>query len=160
MSINLDFTNYLTGKIYYLEYLSKNLKVLRKSKKLSQDEICVKLGFINETTGKTARSKWSNYETGNSQPILNDLIKIAKFFDISETKLLHTDISNEVSEPKEAYHKTPISIDEIKNTLKEKEDVVFNKFLSSYDRLVSQNDYYFELLKDYITELKNKHEIS
>lgn len=52
-----------------------NLKYLRKEKKLSQQEISDKIG-INQRT-------YSNYETGATEPTLDALYKLARFFRVS-----------------------------------------------------------------------------
>lgn len=42
-----------------------------------------------------ARTTWNNYESGKSNPTLDGIIEIARFFDVSETDLLHTDLEKE-----------------------------------------------------------------
>ncbi|HET8885592.1 MAG TPA: helix-turn-helix transcriptional regulator [Salinimicrobium sp.] len=98
-----------------LKFLPDNLKYLRKSKELSQDEMCMELGealgFVKEN-GEPKRSKWSNYETGKSQPDLKSFVKIAKFFGVTESNLLHQNLSSLAAEPVPEYEKqgndTPI----------------------------------------------------
>lgn len=89
---------------------SKNLTYLRKQKGYKLDEIASKTGF--------SRSQWNNYELGTSYPKFLDLIKISKYFDISETDLIHIDlelmpinkiigeqkITNQLNEETEAYN--------------------------------------------------------
>ncbi len=60
--------------------LSGNLKKLRKSKGLSQEELAVKLNVVRQTV-----SKW---EKGLSVPDCEMLIKIAEAFDVSVSDLL------------------------------------------------------------------------
>lgn len=67
--------------------LGKNLLFLRKLKGWQQSEIQAKLDIKAST--------WGNYETGISQPNLNVLIYISKYFGISETDLLHKDLSTD-----------------------------------------------------------------
>jgi transcriptional regulator with XRE-family HTH domain len=67
--------------------LGKNLLFLRKTKGWQQAEIPSKLD-IKATT-------WGNYETGTSQPNLDVLMSISKFFGVSETDLLHKDLSTD-----------------------------------------------------------------
>lgn len=55
---------------------------MRKGKKLKQSDVP---GF--------SASTWGNYETGFSKPGLDDLLSISKYFGITETQLLHTDLS-------------------------------------------------------------------
>lgn len=62
----------------------KNLSFMRSKK-------CMKLSVINKEMGFSA-SQWSNYEQGISYPKFLDLIKIAKYFGVSETDLIHNDL--------------------------------------------------------------------
>lgn len=63
----------------------KNLNYLRLSKGLKLAEMPDSIGF--------ARSTWSGYELGNSFPNFKDLIKISEFFGVSESDLIHADLS-------------------------------------------------------------------
>ncbi|MCL2570173.1 MAG: helix-turn-helix domain-containing protein [Firmicutes bacterium] len=54
----------------------KVLKELREEKNLTQADLAKHLGYKNETT-------ISNWEIGKRTPELNNLIAIAKFFDVS-----------------------------------------------------------------------------
>ena len=63
-----------------------NIKLLRESRGLKQSGMLNALGF--------KRTTWNGYESDKSTPNIDDLIKIAKFFDLSESDLLHTDLSN------------------------------------------------------------------
>jgi len=68
-----------------LKYFAKNCKFLRIEKNKTQAEISAQLGF--------SRSTWTNYESEVSTPSITDLVAIAKYFDITESQLLHTDLS-------------------------------------------------------------------
>jgi len=68
---------------------AKNCEVLRKSKGWKQSEI---EGFSVST--------WSNYENGRSVPGFDDLIKIAKLFEMSIDDLLFIDQSKHHVKPK------------------------------------------------------------
>ena len=57
-----------------------NLKKIRKNKKVSQKVVAQQLGY-----GYTAIA---NYESGRNEPSIDDLIKIADYFDISVDYLL------------------------------------------------------------------------
>ena len=61
---------------------AKNLRRLRKEKKMSQVELG---GLLNY--GYTAIS---NYESGRNEPSLDDLIRLADIFDVSIDELLGT----------------------------------------------------------------------
>lgn len=61
---------------------AKNLRALRKAKKMSQVELG---GLLNY--GYTAIS---NYESGRNEPSLDDLIRLADIFDVSIDELLGT----------------------------------------------------------------------
>ncbi len=99
-----------------MNFFSSNLKFLREKKGLKQSEI-----------PDFKRSQWANYESGTSFPKFFDLISIANFFDITETELIHTDLSNVASENniindnKELYKET---IQALKNTIKDKEEII------------------------------------
>ena len=62
----------------------KNLSYLRSKKSMKLSVISKEIGF--------SASQWSNYEQGTSFPKFLDLIKIAKYFDVSETDLIHNDL--------------------------------------------------------------------
>lgn len=66
------------------EIFGKNLNYLRKKQGLTIQEIASMVGFT--------RTQWTNYENHLSFPKFIDLIKIAKYFDIQETTLIHVDI--------------------------------------------------------------------
>jgi transcriptional regulator with XRE-family HTH domain len=71
--------------IIVLKYLAKNLKLLRESKEIKQNETHTYIGFKPTT--------WNNYEREVSKPNLDDLIRISKYFGVSETQLLHEDLA-------------------------------------------------------------------
>lgn len=77
--------------------LSTNLKALRAKKGYKQAEIA---DFVGVTV-----STWSNYEVGKSEPNLEVLVKISKFFGISVDELLAEGNLNEVHEPPIIYEK-------------------------------------------------------
>lgn len=60
--------------------LGKNIKALRKSKGLSQEELAVKLNVVRQTI-----SKW---EQGLSVPVANILISISEEFETPVNTLL------------------------------------------------------------------------
>lgn len=68
-----------------MNYFSKNIQFLRKSKGLKQNQMQAELGI-----GATA---WNNYENGISKPGLDTLIDISNYFGVSESDLLHIDVS-------------------------------------------------------------------
>jgi transcriptional regulator with XRE-family HTH domain len=68
-----------------LSFFSQNVQLLRKAKGLKQSDIP---GFKAST--------WSNYETGVSQPVFDDLIKISNFFGIDLSTLIEKDLSTDV----------------------------------------------------------------
>lgn len=65
--------------------LKENIKSLRKSKGLSQEELAIKLNVVRQTI-----SKW---EQGLSVPDAEMLISISKIFEIPVSKLLGENIS-------------------------------------------------------------------
>ncbi|MCX6208355.1 MAG: helix-turn-helix transcriptional regulator [Bacteroidetes bacterium] len=70
-------------------FFGKNLIHLRNREGKKQAEM---LGFIGIN-----RTTWNNYENQKSFPKLEDFIKIAKHFGISETDLLHTNLEKEAA---------------------------------------------------------------
>ena len=71
-------------KVYYR--IGNNIRCLRESFGLSQEELAFEIGI-----GKSAICQ---YETGTSVPVRDVLIKIAKYFHVTETDLLQNDYSN------------------------------------------------------------------
>ena len=63
--------------------IGKNLKALRKRKKLSQEEFATELGLT--------RSSYSGYENGVAEPNLQTLVKFGAFYSISLDKLVKED---------------------------------------------------------------------
>ena len=59
---------------------AENLKKIRKSKKVSQSVVAQQLGY-----GYTAVA---NYESGRNEPSIDDLIKIANYFEVSVDDLV------------------------------------------------------------------------
>ena len=60
--------------------IGENLKLLRKRKKFSQEELATELGLT--------RSSYSGYENGVAEPNLENLTKFSEFFHISLDKLI------------------------------------------------------------------------
>ncbi|HAT4274449.1 TPA: helix-turn-helix transcriptional regulator, partial [Clostridium perfringens] len=69
-----------------LSFFPNNLKTLRKLNLLSQSELSKLLGI--------SRSSLSFYESGESEPTLNVLIKISKFFNVSLDYLIFKKIDS------------------------------------------------------------------
>lgn len=72
------------NRMYYK--LGNNIKCLRESFDLSQEELAFEVGI-----GKSAVSQ---YETGASIPARDILLKIAKYFHVTETDLLQNDYTH------------------------------------------------------------------
>lgn len=66
-------------------HFSSNLKLLRKRRKLSQEDLALALD--------TKRSTLSGYENGTSEPNMELLIRISDHFHVSLDKLLKVDLS-------------------------------------------------------------------
>ena len=64
-----------------------NLKKIRKNKKVSQKVVAQQLGY-----GYTAIA---NYESGRNEPSIDDLIKIADYFDVSVDHLVGREYGEE-----------------------------------------------------------------
>lgn len=67
-------------------YLGQNLHYLRKKKGLRQAEIQNHTGF--------PRTTWSNWETGISEPSIENIIKVADFFGIEPGSLIFSNLEN------------------------------------------------------------------
>jgi len=65
-------------------FLSKNLKYLRSLNKLSQEEFGKSIGLN--------RGNIASYEKGTAEPKMENLLKIAIFFNIDVKKLISTDL--------------------------------------------------------------------
>lgn len=67
--------------------LSENLKNLRKTKGITQEELAIRLNVVRQTI-----SKW---EKGLSVPDADTLIKLADFFEVSVSELLGSKVEKE-----------------------------------------------------------------
>lgn len=67
-------------------FLASNLKVLRKRKNLTQDELAIALDM--------KRSTLSGYENRVAEPGLEDVVRFGSFFHVSIDSLLTTDLSS------------------------------------------------------------------
>lgn len=70
--------------------LSKNLKIFRKRKGLTQENVAEALNVVRQTI-----SKW---EKGISVPDANMLIKLAEILDVSVSELIGSDVTDEKNE--------------------------------------------------------------
>lgn len=68
--------------------LNENLKNLRKTKGITQEELAIRLNVVRQTV-----SKW---EKGLSVPDADTLIKLAEFFEVSVSELLGTKVEKEL----------------------------------------------------------------
>lgn len=69
-------------------YFGKNLAFLRAKKGFTLEVMSELVGF--------GRSQWNNYEKETSFPKFLDLIQISKYFDISESDLIHKNLEIDV----------------------------------------------------------------
>lgn len=65
--------------------IGDNLKLLRKRRGVSQEEIATELGLT--------RSTYSGYENGIAEPSIETLIKISAYYDMSLDKFVKRDLS-------------------------------------------------------------------
>lgn len=82
-------------KIY--NKIMKNLKDLRKNRNLTQEDLAKELFTNNQSI--------SNWETGLSEPDINTLIRLAKFFNVTTDYLLGLEKTDDISQIKERYYK-------------------------------------------------------
>ncbi len=108
-------------------FFGENLNYLRQKKSLTLQEISDLLGF--------SRSQWNNYECKTSYPKFLDLIKISKYFDISETDLIHCDLRNSAGTVTK---------------------VVKNEIPKEFIDLLEERRYTIELQKEKIASLEQK----
>lgn len=102
-----------------MNYFSENIKFLRIKIGLTQHKVADTMDF--------KRSQWNNYEKGISYPKFLDLIKIANFFDIPESHLIHTDL-------REMHPEKPKNINEPPNVYELKTDNnLKNQLIPLYD---------------------------
>lgn len=67
-------------------YLYNNLKILRKRRGWTQDEMQSRCGV--------SRATWSNYENGNTEPDIQTLAKISFVFEVSIDDLILKNLAN------------------------------------------------------------------
>lgn len=76
-----------------MSYFADNVKFLRKKRKMSQDEMLAAVGF--------QRTTWASYELKKSEPSIDGIIRIARFFSVSIEDLVDKKIEdvqvNEIS---------------------------------------------------------------
>lgn len=68
-----------------MNYFKKNIRYLRETLKLKQDEMLAGTGIKGGT--------WSNYENGRTEPGIDTMITISKFFGVELSDLIETDLS-------------------------------------------------------------------
>src|SRR5690554_7700895 len=76
-------------------YLASNLKLLRKYRKMSQEDVAKELGLT--------RSSYSGYENGVAEPGIENLVKMSKFYRIPMDDLLKRNM-NELTESESEEH--------------------------------------------------------
>jgi len=76
----------LIKKGVYLMKFGDNLKKIRKSKKMSQEQLAEKVNVTRQSV-----SKWEN---GESYPEMNNILELCKIFNCKLNDLVHNDISD------------------------------------------------------------------
>lgn len=79
--------------------LSDNIKNYRKKNNMSQDELAEKLGV--------SRQSISLWETGQTQPTIDNIIALSKVFNISSDMLLGSSENIDISQKKSPAGKAP-----------------------------------------------------
>ena len=108
--------------------LTNNLKYLRKSRKLNQDELGRTLNI--------SRQAYSNYENNKRTPDLDTLMSLSKYYQVTLDQLVNYDLSNEPSSISENQVPYFLSIDiDTGNTiyLTKEETELITKFRSLSD---------------------------
>ncbi len=99
-------------------FLTTNLRYLRKSKQLSQQELANQLGI--------SRSNVAAYERGNAEPNAQRLMKMANYFDIRLSDFLGKNLLEEPAKKVGNDNNLNNQHSEYINTLQEKVDEVDN----------------------------------
>ena len=63
-----------------------NLKLIRKNKKMSQEQLAEKMNVSRQSV-----SKW---ETGEAYPEMNNILELCKIFNCKINDLVHTDMTD------------------------------------------------------------------
>ncbi|HTN38207.1 MAG TPA: helix-turn-helix transcriptional regulator [Arachidicoccus sp.] len=110
---------------------AENIKYLRKKSGKNQTECGIDLDL--------PRSTFSNYEKGDTEPVVGKLVEIAQYFGISIEHLLFKDFSNDDTSAKKEVNqpvtselispKTVIELQEstisiLRNTIKDKNSII------------------------------------
>jgi transcriptional regulator with XRE-family HTH domain len=115
-------------------YFQKNICFLRSRKSMTINKISKEAGFSS--------SQWNNYELGFSFPKFLDLIKISKYFNVSETDLIHTDL--ELNSSSKLNHST--------SKIEENSAIEIVKI---QNKLIKMQEEKIDELQNKITHLKN-----
>lgn len=118
-----------------METIGERIKTLRKANDMTQKEFSECIGV--------SRSTLAGYETGNIEPSLNVIFRMAKEFEISPNYFLRT---MAVALPNDDRAEDIIDkLDEIMNTISSK-DVIFNNRIIEHNSALSRI-MYFEIKK-------------
>lgn len=107
-------------------YISANLRYLRKTKKISQAELCDGVNVTSATI--------SNWERGKSEPTASQLILLSQLFEVNISDLIGSDLSElpYISpETKEPITQDEINADDVINP--ESEPVMIGQILDGQD---------------------------
>lgn len=141
-----------------MDLFAKNVKFLREIKGWKQSEMLDKSGFSPTT--------WNNYEKGKSKPHFDDLIKISKLFEVSETDLIHTDLEKGKVMPSstgDEFHKKGKVIGKVLGKVIGKDDEAakwksayenLQKEMKSKDEIIRQKEETIEALRGQVEALK------
>ena len=119
-------------------YLSKNIKILRKQKALTQAQLADRIGVKRAVIGA--------YEEGRSEPRLNLLQDICRYFNVSIDEILTKDLDkNDISIPISGNHLRVLPIIVDRNTDEEQTPLVPVKASAGYALGYGDADYIGEL---------------
>lgn len=122
------------------DYFHKNLRFLRKSKGLNQQDIADKVNINKNTI--------SDYENQKISPGLNNLKEIAKLFGVRPGDMIDKDLSvPENSEDSNFEYRVNRLVDECDKRLEEKEEVI-RSLEKIVDLLEDKVKYQEEKIKD------------
>ena len=137
-----------------MNYTPENISFLRKKNNLTQSEIHDRLGFKPNT--------WSNWENGVSEPSIENLLIISKFFGVTISNIIEDDLlvgsgykpSDQAilaEEPQEPYANTSAEYKNLRNTIDLQEQVIKAQAGEIVALQTATN-----VLKEFIEELKKQ----
>lgn len=130
MTVKLPFIvyQYAYNYTYTMKTFSENLKALRKSRSLRQEDLAHELNL--------SRSQINNYENGFSEPDLTTLFRLASYFNVTLDAL--TGRIDNLDD--EMLRNTMLGVQKTYGVLSESQRTNFCKQLDYYVRFLGENN--------------------